>query len=96
MSEQQILSEIKDLKALVALPMGRWLSLQQACKHANCGKQALIKMYEEGHIKAMQHPDKKNNCWVFDRESIDAYYASLCDTGNINKKAANILKACRK
>lgn len=96
MSEQQILSEIKDLKAMLAIPVGRWLNMKDACKHARCGKQKLIEMYYEGKIKAMQHPDKLSGQWLFDRESIDAYYESLCDTGNINKKAATILKAYRK
>lgn len=93
MSEQQILNELKKIGEIFMTGSSpRWMGMRQACQYANCGKQTLIKMYEEGNIKAMQHPDKKTNSWVFDRNSIDDYYASLCDYDNVSQKALKILK----
>lgn len=91
--QEQILKELKKIGDLFIIGTSpRWMGLLQACKYANCGKQTLLKMYEEGKIKAMQHPDKKNNSWIFDRDSIDTYYSSVCDHDNATLKALKILE----
>ncbi len=49
------------------------------------GKQRLISLAQDGHIKGFQDPDSGRGDWIFDRLSIDAYREAR-DPPFVNKK----------
>lgn len=51
----------------------RWLRLKEAAWYSRIGKQRLIALANEGHIKGFQDPDSGRREWVFDRLTLDDY-----------------------
>jgi hypothetical protein len=52
------------------------MRLKQAAFYSSIGKQQLIHLARNGHIKGFQDPDDKRQVWIFDRLSLDEYRES--------------------
>lgn len=69
----------------------RWLKLKEAAWYSKIGKQKLIKLANDGHIKGFQDPDSKRGDWVFDRYSLDYYRENQADY--LQKKGLEMARA---
>jgi hypothetical protein len=68
----------------------RWMKLKEAAWYSNIGKQRLIQLAQDGHIKGFQDPDSGRGDWIFCRYSIDEYRES--QIGDLRKKALEIYR----
>ena len=68
----------------------RWMKLREAAWYSKIGKQRLIQLAQDGHIKGFQDPDSGRGDWVFCRLSLDEYREN--QAGNDHKKALEIIK----
>ena len=66
----------------------RWFKLREAAWYSKIGKQRLIQLAIEGHIKGFQDPDSGRGDWVFCRHSIDEYREN--QAGYLYQKALEI------
>lgn len=70
----------------------RWMRLKMAAWYSAIGKQRLIALAQDGHIKGFQDPDNGRGDWIFDRLSIDAYREAQDPWPTLHQKALDIVR----
>ena len=67
----------------------RWMKLKEAAWYSKIGKQKLIQLAQDGHIKGFQDPDSGRGDWIFCRYSLDEYREN--QAGRLYEKALAIM-----
>ncbi len=70
----------------------RWMRLKMAAWYSSIGKQRLIALAQDGHIKGFQDPDSGRGDWIFDRLSIDVYREAQDPRPTLHQKALDIVR----
>lgn len=73
----------------------RWLTLRQAMKYSNIGRDRLIQMAKDGIIRGDQ--DKIGTSkWFFDKKSIDDYHEAFFKHGVTDDTIKRLLESSKK
>ena len=68
----------------------RWMKLKESAWYSKIGKQRLIQLAQDEHIKGFQDPDSGRGDWVFCRHSLDEYREN--QAGKEYQKALAIMR----
>jgi len=66
------------------------MKLKESAWYSKIGKQRLIQLAQDGHIKGFQDPDSGRGDWVFCRHSLDEYREN--QAGKEYQKALAIMR----